>query len=127
MKMKFPNIIYGVVATAFLSPGIASAELNKDHSQILEPNTKEVYKALDSNYEVKKGLTFIKADDKKTLEQQIEMTEIPAPPYHEEKKAEYFKEKLQEYGLKNIHIDKTGNVIGTRPGTGSGPNLVLSA
>ncbi|MFC4415972.1 M20/M25/M40 family metallo-hydrolase, partial [Chromohalobacter beijerinckii] len=34
---------------------------------------------------------------------------------------------LQEYGLKNIHIDKTGNVIGTRPGTGSGPNLVLSA
>lgn len=127
VEMKFPNILHGLLATSFVFSGVASAEINKEGGYALGDKTKVSYNELSSNSEIKEGLAFIKSDDKKTLDQQIEMTEIPAIPYHEEKKAEYFKEKLQEYGLKNVHIDKTGNVIGMRRGSGDGPNLVISA
>jgi acetylornithine deacetylase/succinyl-diaminopimelate desuccinylase-like protein len=47
----------------------------------------------------------------------IELTEIPAPPFKEEKRAARFAELLRETGLTDVWIDEVGNAIGRRPGT----------
>ena len=50
----------------------------------------------------------------------IELNEIPAPPFGEEKRAQRFADMLREAGLTDVSIDDVGNVIGRRPGrTGS--------
>lgn len=46
----------------------------------------------------------------------IELTEIPAPPFKEEKRAVRFAELLREAGLTEVWIDEVGNAIGRRPG-----------
>jgi len=47
----------------------------------------------------------------------IELTEIPAPPFMEQRRAERFAEMLREAGLTDVIIDEVGNAIGRRPGT----------
>lgn len=47
----------------------------------------------------------------------IELTEIPAPPFQEQRRAERFAEMLREAGLADVTIDEVGNAIGRRPGT----------
>ncbi len=84
---------------------------------------------LANNPQVKAALEYIKSIEPQTIEEQIKLTEIPAPTFKEAKRAEYFKQRFTEIGLKNIRIDKVGNVIGERPGTigANVPTLVLAA
>lgn len=76
--------------------------------------------------EVQNALQFLKEDDDKTLQETLEMCQIPAPSYQEEKKAEYVLAKMKEAGLEDVHIDEVGNVLGTRKGTGNGPRLMIA-
>ena len=61
------------------------------------------------------------------VEDLVALTEIPAPPFKEEARARNFAERLRGLGLKDVHIDKEGNVVGERPGAGAGPTLLLAA
>jgi acetylornithine deacetylase/succinyl-diaminopimelate desuccinylase-like protein len=88
----------------------------------------------DANYEkllahplVTKALAAIESDAPRTLEEQKRITEIPAPPFKEKVRAEYYLKRFQDLGLKDAAIDAEGNVIALRKGTGSGPKLVVSA
>jgi len=90
--------------------------------------------AIDANYQailasapVAKALDAIKADDARTLEEQKQITEIPAPPFKEKVRAEYFLKRFKELGLADATIDGEGNVIGMRKGTAAGPKLIVSA
>lgn len=65
--------------------------------------------------------------DDQSLRELVELTEIPAPPFGEEKRGLRFAEMLREAGLENVHIDEVGNVIGRRPGNGSERTVALSA
>jgi len=56
-----------------------------------------------------KNLTWIN-------DEQVRLTEIPAPSFQEEKRAAAMKELLADEGLK-VHSDKMGNVIGEMTGT----------
>jgi acetylornithine deacetylase/succinyl-diaminopimelate desuccinylase-like protein len=77
---------------------------------------------------VVKTLDDIKADDARALEEQKRITEIPAPPFKEKVRAEYYLKRMQELGFKDASIDSEGNVIALRKGTGGGrPKLVVSA
>jgi tripeptide aminopeptidase len=67
-----------------------------------------------------KTLEDIKADDANALAEQKRITEIPAPPYKEKVRAEYFLKRMQELGFKDAYIDSEGNVIALRKGTGGG-------
>jgi acetylornithine deacetylase/succinyl-diaminopimelate desuccinylase-like protein len=80
-----------------------------------------------STPKVRRALDYLKATEPDTINDQIKACEIPAPTFKEEKRAEYFKQRFTELGLKNVRIDAIGNVIGERPGTGDGPTLVLAA
>src|SRR6266403_1854579 len=84
--------------------------------------------AILANPKVIKTLEDIKADDDTALAEQKRITEIPAPPYKEHVRAEYYLKRFQELALKDAFIDTVGNVIGLRKGSGGGrPKLVVSA
>jgi tripeptide aminopeptidase len=80
-----------------------------------------------ANPKVIKTLEDIKADDDRALGEQKRITEIPAPPYKEKVRAEYYLKRFIELGFKDALIDAEGNVIGSRKGSGGGPKLVVSA
>jgi acetylornithine deacetylase/succinyl-diaminopimelate desuccinylase-like protein len=76
---------------------------------------------------VVKALAGIRADSVRMFEEQVRINEIPAPPFKEQVRAEYYLKKLREAGLKDARIDTEGNVIGVYRGNGRGPRLVVSA
>jgi acetylornithine deacetylase/succinyl-diaminopimelate desuccinylase-like protein len=84
--------------------------------------------ALLADATVMKTLADIKADDDTAFAEQKRITEIPAPPYKEKIRAEYYLKRFQELGFEDAAIDGEGNVIGLRKGSGGGrPRLVVSA
>ncbi len=80
---------------------------------------------LTSDAKVKNALKFMEDDHETIIEKQIELTLIPAPTFHEEKKAARLLEMFIEEGLSDCHIDEYGNCVGTRKGTGGGKTVLV--
>ena len=72
------------------------------------------------------ALDSIRAWQRWTLEQQIELTEIEAPPFGEAQRAEEFRRRLVALGYTNARIDAEGNVIAELPGSADGPVVLTS-
>ena len=86
------------------------------------------FKTISSKPAVKAALEQIRREDERTLREQIEIAEIPAPSRKEEGRANDYVRRLRELGLTDISIDTEGNVIARRAGSSrNGPTLVLSA
>jgi len=83
--------------------------------------------ALLDGVKAKRALDFIRSVEAETIAEQIRTCEIPAPPFKEQQRAAYYKQRFTELGLKNVRIDREGNVIGERPGTDAGTTLALAA
>ena len=79
------------------------------------------------NASMRRALATLRTDNAWTLEQQASICEIAAPPFKEAMRAAEFKRRLESLGITNVRIDATGNVIGERAGSGTGPTVVLSA
>jgi acetylornithine deacetylase/succinyl-diaminopimelate desuccinylase-like protein len=77
--------------------------------------------------EVRAALEFVKRIEPQTLDEQARICEIPAPPFDERVRAEYFRKRFIELGLKDVRIDAEGNVLGVRPGRTATPLLVFAA
>jgi acetylornithine deacetylase/succinyl-diaminopimelate desuccinylase-like protein len=75
---------------------------------------------------VRAALDSIQAWQAWTLQQQVELTEIEAPPFMEQRRAEEFVRRLRALGYQNVRIDAEGNVIAERPGSAAGPVVVIS-
>jgi tripeptide aminopeptidase len=120
MRFSTPSIVAALLlATA--APALAQASAT---ASAVEAATQ----AILANPKVIKTLDDIKADDDTALAEQKRITEIPAPPYKEKIRAEYFLKRFVELGFKDAAIDSEGNVIGLRKGSGGGrPKLVVSA
>ncbi|MEW5915775.1 MAG: M20/M25/M40 family metallo-hydrolase [Gemmatimonadota bacterium] len=73
------------------------------------------------------AVASVRADNAWTLEQQVSICEIPAPPFKEQVRGAELKRRFESLGLRNVRVDAEGNVIGERPGDGSGPVVLLSA
>ena len=82
---------------------------------------------ISSSPQVRRALDYIKTTEPEAINEQIKICEIPAPSFKEQQRAAYFKQRFTALGLKNVRIDREGNVIGERPGASSGPTLVLAA
>lgn len=76
---------------------------------------------------VARAMELMRADNAWTVDQQISICEIPAPPFKEAARAEEYRRRLAALGLQNVRIDAEGNVIAERPGTGGGPRVLISA
>ena len=122
----------GVARTAaatavLLMAGLAGQQISAQ-TPAATPAIETAYQAILANAKVVKTLEDIKADDDTAFAEQKRITEIPAPPYKEKVRAEYFLKRMQELGFKEASIDSEGNVIALRKGSGGGrPKLVVSA
>jgi tripeptide aminopeptidase len=85
------------------------------------------YQAILADPRVIKALGDIKADDARTLQEQKRITEIPAPPFKEKTRADYYLKRFRDLGIEGASIDAEGNVIGLRKGSVGKPKLVISA
>lgn len=56
---------------------------------------------------------------------QIELVQVPAPPFREQARAEWLAAKFSEVGLDEVSIDEEGNVIGILRGSRPGGRCVL--
>ncbi len=70
---------------------------------------------------------IIETTDGRTLDEQIELSEIPAPPFGETARGLRMAELMETAGLKTPRLDAVGNVVAIREGTSAVPPLVISA
>jgi len=75
---------------------------------------------------VREALAYAARTEPQTIEEQISLCEIPAPPFKEAVRAAEYRRRMEALGLKNVRIDAEGNVIGERPGEPGGPVVVIS-
>jgi len=76
---------------------------------------------------VREAKAFIRTDYDRFVKELIALTEIPAPPFKEERRAAAYLGMLQQHGLSEVERDQEGNVMGVRRGTGGGPMLAVLA
>ena len=84
-------------------------------------------KSVSTSAQIKAVMDAVKADHDRTIQELRTITEIEAPPFKEDKRAAHVLKRFQELGLKDAALDKVGNVVGVRKGSGNGPKLVVSA
>ena len=71
--------------------------------------------------------TIFELESDWAIQRLVELTEIPAPPFEEEKRGLAFARMLREIGGLDVRIDEVGNVIARRKGTGTGSAVMLAA
>ena len=76
----------------------------------------------------KTAATSIENEYQRIVDEGIKLTEIPAPPFKEEKRGKEFAAMVKAAGLSDVKIDPEGNVLALRKGTkGDGKFVVVSA
>lgn len=75
----------------------------------------------------KTATAFIEKDQARFVKELIELTEIPAPPFKEERRAKAYLEMLRQSGLSDVEMDQEGNVMGVRRGKGGGAMVAVLA
>lgn len=93
----------------------------------VKPAVDQAYTQLLGAPSVVQLLEAVKADHERSIEDLKALTEIEAPPFKEQKRAEAFLARMKALGLADARIDSEGNVIGLRKGSGNGPKLLISA
>ena len=111
--------VLGLVAAALLVAGPACAQA--------EPSAETRTRAVMSHPKYRTAVAYLARDHERIVEENIALTEIPAPPFKEAAKAKAFLELLRRHDVSDAHIDEEGNVIGLRKGTGSGPLIAVAA
>jgi tripeptide aminopeptidase len=76
---------------------------------------------------IQKAFNIIQELEPASMKELIELTEIPAPPFQEQKRAEHFKKMLEAAGIDSIWIDEAGNVLALRKGKGNGKTVLIDA
>jgi acetylornithine deacetylase/succinyl-diaminopimelate desuccinylase-like protein len=77
--------------------------------------------------DVRRATDALVAEDATTVEVQIELSEIPAPPFGETARAARVSELMHDAGLREIRTDEVGNVLGSLRGSEDLPPFVISA
>ncbi|MBV8447927.1 MAG: M20/M25/M40 family metallo-hydrolase [Hyphomicrobiales bacterium] len=75
----------------------------------------------------KVALATLEAEHERTVEDIVALTEIPAPPFKEERRAAAYFDMLVAHGLDEVERDDVGNVTGLRRGEGNGGLVAVAA
>ncbi|MEK9750102.1 MAG: M20/M25/M40 family metallo-hydrolase [Flavobacteriaceae bacterium] len=108
-------------ATAF------SIAVQAQESNAIQNTFKKEIRALSKRKVVQRAFDAIEQDDLFTMAQHIELTEIAAPPFMEQERAEAFAAKLRAVGIDSVWIDVVGNVMAYLPGSKGGKTVALNA
>jgi tripeptide aminopeptidase len=91
---------------------------SRAESMIREVMASDVYRS---------AVATLTAEHDRTVEDIITLTQVAAPSFQEETRAQAFRAMAEAHGLKNVEIDAEGNVTGMRPGIGNGPLICVAA
>ena len=75
----------------------------------------------------KAAVSVFERDFDRFVNELIALTEIPAPPFKEQARAEAYAKLLREAGLQDVTIDAEGNAMGLWRGKGGAPLLAVAA
>ena len=106
-----------------LLAGMCAAPPALAHTQ----TTGDIGASLMQRADVRAALESAQSEEPRAIEDQIRLCEIPAPPFKEAERARAYADAFRSAGLRNVRIDKQGNVLGERPGRQATPHLVFSA
>jgi tripeptide aminopeptidase len=93
----------------------------------VRPEVDRAYVQLMASPTVQRLLDAVRDDHPRATVDLRRLTEIEAPPFKEQARAEAFLARLKALGLSDARIDAEGNVLGLRKGRGNGPTLLVSA
>jgi acetylornithine deacetylase/succinyl-diaminopimelate desuccinylase-like protein len=68
--------------------------------------------------EVRSALGWLRAEEPRIAQWQLELCRIAAPPFGEAARAEWLAARFCDLGLEQVTVDEVGNVLGLRPGMG---------
>ena len=109
-----PASVEGPATQEAAPPEIGSEYRDEIESLATEPRVQEAFRIIEEL-------------EPRTIEDLITITEIPAPPFLEDERADAYVEMLRDAGLDEVYRDDEGNVIGVRPGTVGARTIVVSA
>jgi len=115
---------FSLLFTAFL---VFNISYSQDDNLIVDDIYTKSIKKISRNAKVKKAFNYIIDIEEKTIKNHIELTEIEAPPFKEERRAKEFAERLKLAGIENVWIDSIGNVIGFLKGSVGNKNIAVDA
>lgn len=121
--MRFCRFVFLSVITFF----VAAGSWAQQDIVAIDSAVDTQFSLLREDTKVQQALAQIQAQESAYLEELIRLTEIPAPPFKEERRAAYFLEQMKSRGLSDAYIDETGNAIAIRKGTGDGPTFLIAA
>ena len=81
--------------------------------------------AISANPAVQEAFRRVEALDPWSMERLLELTQIPAPPFGEARRAARYLELLREAGADSVWIDEEGNVLALRRGRRGERTIVL--
>lgn len=99
------------MALALGHPAQASGE-----TAIADADHRAHVQTLAAREEIRSAFSFIEARRDTANEELVTLTEVPAPPFQEDKRAAVFAEMLRRIGVQDVVIDEVGNVLGRMPG-----------
>ncbi|MBA3354425.1 MAG: M20/M25/M40 family metallo-hydrolase [Pyrinomonadaceae bacterium] len=87
----------------------------------------KIIEELLASFSVQVAFGFFDSHAEEITEEQIRICSIPAPPFDEQRRADYLCERFGEIGLQDARIDEEGNCLALRRGRSLSPLLVVSA
>lgn len=123
-----PRVLTAAVLlmSAIALPVMAQAQSTIGPITVTAP-IEQGFQAVAKDSRVQVMLERIAASEPETLAEQVRLTQIPAPPFQEQSRAQYFLQQMRSRGLNDAYIDSEGNVLGLRKGSGDGPLFVIAA
>lgn len=118
MKRYFLFLSSVVVSFASFAQQKSSPKKTEYEQQVID---------LAKNKSVRDAFAVIDQLEPITRKEHIELTQIPAPPFKEEKRAQYFKKMLEAAKADKVWIDSLGNVLALRKGVKGGRTIVMDA
>ncbi|MHB8648488.1 MAG: hypothetical protein ACYDAR_22125, partial [Thermomicrobiales bacterium] len=77
--------------------------------------------------EIERLLSRAKVSLADTIALTARIAQIPAPTGAEAERAAFVAQEMRAIGLADVQTDSVGNAIGRRPGSGSGPIVMVAA
>lgn len=122
-KIHNPTLILLAIFTTCFSNYLFAQQTKKE---IKDPYTIEA-QTLSKNKSVVDAFAIIEVLEPTTIKELIELTEIPAPPFKENIRAQKVKQLFEMAGADKVWIDSIGNVLALRSGKKATKTIVLDA
>ncbi|HQQ98590.1 MAG TPA: M20/M25/M40 family metallo-hydrolase [Cyclobacteriaceae bacterium] len=115
-----------ITPTLFLVLLTISAIAQKKTTTKKAPDYAQEIGAITKHKKVQAAFAIIDQLEPVTRTEHVQLTQVPAPPFHEHVRAAYYKKMIEATGVK-VWTDSLGNVLALRKGKTSQRTVVLDA